>query len=194
MTAREQVEYTALRTTILQRGTARVCIFAGGIVAWGALATTTAAVSSAPLLTLVPLVVLAAVFEAVFALHIGVERVGRYIQVFYETQASEQRSATPSAPETPGSGWEHVAMSFGRPAGAAGVDPLFTAVFLLADALNMVPALIPGPTQAELIFVGGAHVLLVLRLVAARAVAARQRSIDLARFRELRERGLGTRD
>jgi hypothetical protein len=189
LTAREQVEYTALRTTILQRGTTRVCIFAGGIVAWGALATATAAVSSAPVLSLVPLVVLAAVFEAVFALHIGVERVGRYLQVFYEALPDESSPSTPAGRETTGSRWEHVAMNFGRPAGAASADALFTAVFLLAGALNMVPALIPGPTQAELIFVGGAHALFVVRLVAARAAAAKQRSIDLARFQELSGRG-----
>src|SRR4051812_38040687 len=75
----EQVEYTALRATIRERGTARVCIFAGGIVAWGAVATATAALASTPVSTLLPLVVLAAIFEAVFALHVGVERVGRYL-------------------------------------------------------------------------------------------------------------------
>ena len=37
-----------------------------------------------PLATLVPLLVLAAAFECVFALHVGIERVGRYLQVFYE--------------------------------------------------------------------------------------------------------------
>jgi hypothetical protein len=176
LTAREQAEYTALRATIRERGTARVCIFAGGIVGWSALATATAAVASAPIATLLPLVVLAAIFEAVFALHVGVERVGRYLQVFYETQPDECR-------------WEHAAMSFGRPAGAATADALFTAVFLLADLLNLVPALILGPTQAELIFVGGAHALLVVRLIAARAAAGKQRSIDLARFQDLRRPG-----
>jgi hypothetical protein len=176
----EQVEYTALRATIRERGTARVCIFAAGIVAWGAVATATAALASTPVSTLLPLVVLAAIFEAVFALHIGVERIGRYLQVFYET-----------GPDTPR--WEHAAMAFGRPSGAVGLDALFTAVFLLACALNLIPALIIGPTPPELIFVGGAHALFVVRLVAARAGARAQRAVDLARFRELR-RHEGTGD
>jgi hypothetical protein len=180
LTAREQVEYTELRATIRERGTARVCIVAGGMVGWGALATATAAVASAPVATILPLVALAAIFEAVFALHVGVERVGRYIQVFYESASDDPASST-----TPPA-WEHAAMSFGRPAGAATADPLFIALFLLAGLVNLVPALILGPTQAELIFVAGAHTLFVVRLVAARAAAGRQRSIDLARFNQLR--------
>jgi len=175
LTAREQVEYTALRATIRERGTARVCIFAGGLVAWGALAITTAAVAAAPISSLLSLGVLAAIFESVFALHVGVERVGRYLQVFYETQPGERR-------------WEHAAMEFGRPAGAATADALFTAVFAVAALLNLLPALVLGPTSSELIFVGGGHALFIVRLLAARAVARKQRSIDLARFRELRER------
>ena len=54
-----------------------------------------------------PLLALAGVFEAVFALHTGVERVGRYIQVFYESE-------TPDS-----SNWEYTAMAFGRPFPAA---------------------------------------------------------------------------
>src|SRR6185295_1240019 len=123
----------------------------------------------APVATLIPLVVLAALFEAVFALHVGVERVGRYLQVFHE-------------PAAEGSGWEHTAMAFGRVPGAATTDALFTAVFLIAAACNIIPALIIGPTQPELIFVGGGHALFALRLLAARAAAGRQRAIDLRRF------------
>jgi len=175
LTPREQVEYTALRATIRERGTARVCIFVGGLVGWGALATTTAAVAPAPVGSLLPLGVLAGVFEGVFALHTGVERVGRYLQVFYETQSGERR-------------WEHAAMAFGRPAGASTLDPLFTAIFLVAALLNLVPALVLGPTSSELIFVGGAHALFAVRLAAARSAARKQRAIDLARFRELRDR------
>jgi hypothetical protein len=188
LTGREQVEYTALRATIRERGTVRICTFAGGIVAWGALAVATAAVASTPIATLLPLLALAAVFEAVFALHIGVERVGRYLQVFYESDEDD-------------AAWEHVAMSFGRPAGAVGLDPVFTAVFLLAGGFNLIPALVIGPTTPELIFVGGAHALLAVRVIAARAGARAQRKVDLARFRELRtsgtrvrESGAGSRD
>src|SRR5262249_30613860 len=61
------LEYSALRATIRERGTARFCIFAFGIAAWGALAIATAALATAPVATLLPLVVLGGVFEAVYA-------------------------------------------------------------------------------------------------------------------------------
>ncbi|MBI3401956.1 MAG: hypothetical protein HY048_11090 [Acidobacteria bacterium] len=171
MTTREDTEYQALRATIRQRGTARVCTFVAGVVAWAALALATAAVTSAPVATLLPLLVLAATFEAVFSLHVGVERVGRYLQVFHETG---------------GAGWEHAAMAFGRPAGAAAPDPLFVVPFLIATLFNAAPVMIAQPVPVELIFVGGAHALVVLRLGMARAVAARQRAVDLARFQQLK--------
>lgn len=180
LTPREQVEYTELRATIRQRGTARICIFAAGVATWGALTVATAALASTPLATLLPLLVLTAVFEAVFALHVGVERVGRYLQVFYETEDDVARPA--AAPRS----WEHAAMNFGRPRGAVGADALFTIVFVLAAVFNVAPALILEPTRAEQVFVGGAHALFVVRLLAARAGARNQRPIDLDRFRELR--------
>jgi hypothetical protein len=189
LTPREQVEYTELRATIRERGTARVCIFAAGLAAWGALAVATAALAATPLATLLPLLVLAGVFEAVFALHVGVERVGRYLQVFYETADAATQPATAVARS-----WEHAAMRFGRPRGAVAADPLFTIVFALAAVFNVAPALILDPTRAEQVFVGGAHALFAVRLVAARAGARTQRAIDLARFGELRERGLGIGD
>ena len=185
LTPREQVEYTELRATIRERGTARICIFAAGVAVWGALSVATAALASTPLATLLPLLVLAAVFEAVFALHIGVERVGRYLQVFYET-AGGGTAGTPVARS-----WEHAAMRFGRPRAAVAADALFTIVFALAGVFNLAPALILDPTRSEQAFVGGAHALFFVRLVAARAGARTQRAIDLARFQELREKGLG---
>jgi hypothetical protein len=172
MTASGPDEYNALRATIRERGTARVCVFAAGIAVWAAIVIATAVLASTPLATLLPLLVLAAVFEAIYALHVGVERIGRYIQVFHETDASR--------------GWEHAAMAFGRPKGAASVDPLFVMVFLLAGLFNIAPALILQPATEELVFVGGAHVLFALRLIVARSAAARQRAIDLARFQQIK--------
>jgi len=172
MTERERVEYSALRSTIRERGTARVYIFAGGIATWGALTIATAALASTPLATLLPLLVLTAVFEAIFALHVGVERIGRYLQVFYEAEGTAR--------------WEHTAMAFGRPAGAATTDALFLVPFLLAALFNVAPALVVEPTRPELIFIGGAHALFVLRLIVAREAARRQRAIDLERFQRLK--------
>ncbi|HKB46516.1 MAG TPA: hypothetical protein VKC57_02395 [Ktedonobacterales bacterium] len=183
MTAREQEEYSALRATIRERGTARVCLFAGGIAAWTAATIATAALASTPLATLLPLLLLAAVFEAVFTLHVGVERIGRYLQVFYETDPS----APPASPALPGlPKWEHAAMAFGRPPGAATTDALFTVPFLLAALFNAAPALITDPARVELVFIGGAHALFVLRLLVARHASGQQRAIDLERFQQLK--------
>ena len=168
----DQDEYRALRATIRERGTARICLFGGGVVAWAALTLATAALASTPVATLLPLLVLAALFEAIYALHVGVERIGRYIQVFHEDDGHQ--------------GWEHIAMAFGRPAGAASVDALFTTPFALAAVFNIAPAFLVRPTIEEIVFVTGAHALFLLRLLVARATAARQRAIDLERFAQLK--------
>jgi hypothetical protein len=184
MTSLEQDEYQALRATIRERGTARVCVFAGGMAAWAAVAIASAALASTPVATLLPLLVLASVFEAVFALHVGVERIGRYIQVFHEAGRSDGSGGASGS-----RGWEHTAMAFGRPSGAVTTDALFTVPFLLAVLFNVAPAMILAPARVELVFVGGAHALFVLRLVAARYAASRQRAVDLERFTELKTNG-----
>ena len=184
MTAREQEEYSALRATIRERGTARVCVFAGGIAAWAAAMIATAALTSTPVATLLPLLVLASVFEAVFALHVGVERIGRYLQLFHEADGTGG-SYGAGGSDGP-AGWEHAAMAFGRPAGAAATDALFTVPFLLAALFNAAPALMLEPARVELVFVGGAHALFVLRLLVARQAAGKQRAIDLERFQQLK--------
>lgn len=183
MIGRELDEYKALRATIRERGTARVWIFAAGIAAWAAATIATAALASTPVATLLPLLLLASVFEAVFALHVGVERIGRYIQVFHEPDGT----AEPAGDGT--SGWEHAAMAFGRPSGAASADALFTVPFLLAGIFNAAPALIVDPTRVELVFVGGAHALFALRLLVARQAAGKQRAIDLQRFQQIKTGG-----
>jgi hypothetical protein len=73
-------------------------------------------------------------------------------------------------------------MAFGRPKGAASLDALFTVPFLLATAVNIAPAVYLGPTREEIIFVAGGHALFLVRLVFARATAAKQRQVDLERF------------
>jgi hypothetical protein len=141
----------------------------------------------------------------VFALHVGVERIGRYLQVFHEADGSDGLGGTDGSDESgrpdgsggsgrsgesSGSGglwgWEHAAMAFGRPAGAVTSDALFTVPFLIAAFINAAPALIADPARVELVFVGGAHALFVLRLISARQAAGRQRAIDLERFQKLK--------
>src|SRR5262245_19167345 len=168
MSAPEQEEYRSLRATIRERGTARVWIFVIGMVAWSSLTLATATLLAVPLATLVPLLTLAATFEAVYALHVGVERIGRYLEVFYDDA------------------WETAAMTFGRPRGAAVLDALFTPVFTLALLFNFVPVLIAQPVLEEWVFVGGAHALFAVRLAFAKLTASKQRAIDRERYSDLK--------
>jgi len=170
MTPAEQEEYRSLRATIRERGTARIWVFVVGIIGWAALITATAALASLPVATLLPLLVLVAVFEAVFSLHVGVERIGRYVQVFLEND----------------SGWEHAAMAFGQPLRGTRVDPLFSTCFLIAIQMKYVPVLLAEPVAIELWVVGAAHAIVAIRVVLARRSAARQRAADLKRFVELK--------
>lgn len=171
MTPRALEEYKALRATIGQRGTARVWLFTVGLIAWAALTITTAALAALPVATLLPLLVLAAVFEAVLSLHTGVERIGRYVQVAFE-------EGDP--------GWEQAAMSFGPALHGARTDPLFAWFFAGATVLNFVPAVIAEPAPLEVAVVGSAHLLFLVRLVLARRAASRQRGVELERFRQMR--------
>lgn len=166
-------EFAALRATIRERGTRRVSLVVATVIAWAVLCLATEIWIATPVATLIPLLVLAAGFEAVFALHVGVERIGRYLQVEYE--------GTPEGPA-----WEHTAMRFGAaPGPAAGaVDPLFSGLFILATALNIVPAVLSTVGveggAIELGVFGAVHLALILRIFRARAYAAKQRALDLA--------------
>jgi hypothetical protein len=170
MRTQQQEEYRALRATIRQRGTAKVWILLIGMIGWAALTTATAALASLPVATFLPLLVLSVTFEAVFNLHVGVERIGRYLQVFHEDET----------------GWEHTAMAFGRPLKGTGTDPLFIAHFLIATVLNVVPALLAEPVQLEITVVGTVHLLFVLRVLIARHSASKQRAADLRRFEDMK--------
>jgi hypothetical protein len=175
MTPRELEEYSALRATIRERGTARVWIFLAGFTVWAALTITTAALASLPVATLLPLLVLSAAFEIVFALHTGVERIGRYIQVFFEAPGER--------------GWEHTAMAFGRAFPGGGSDPLFAPYFALATVLNLVPAALARPVAIEWLVVGLPHILFVAHLWRGRRRSAVQRAVDLERFEKLKSAG-----
>ena len=168
MIPRERDEYRSLRATIRTRGTARVWVFFAGLTTWASLAIATAALMPVPMATLIPLVVLAAAFEGVFALHVGIERLGRYLQVFHQDT------------------WEQISMTFGTPLAGTGTDPLFVVIFGLATVLNFTQVLVAGPVAVELIVIGAAHSLFLGRLVAARRAARRQRTADLERFQQLR--------
>jgi hypothetical protein len=131
---------------------------------------------STSIAALLPLVVLAGGFEAVASLHLGVERIGRYIQVRYEGEI-------PGAARTPLT-WEQAAMAWGRRFPGTGTDPLFGVIFYLATALNFVPVALTG-VAPELAALALAHLLFATRVWRVRALAAQQRVEDLARYQEL---------
>jgi hypothetical protein len=176
MTPRELEEYRALRATILDRGTARHWILVAGVGGWAALAIAVAALAAAPVATLLPLLFLAATFEAIVALHTGVERVGRYLQVFHETAPGD-------------AAWEHVAMAYGRTFGGGGIDALFSPIFWAATLFNFIPVMLSGPVAVDWAVVGAVHVLFAVRVGAARRQSGRQRAVDLQRFEQLKQQG-----
>jgi len=166
-------EFTALRATIASRGTARMVLLPVVVVSWACLAIVVVLFGDLPVAALPPLAILVAGFEAINALHVGVERIGRYLQVFYEG-----RSETPA--------WETSAMAAAPRLRGGGVDPLFTVVFAAAAILNMTTALVPEPTPVETLVIGGFHAAFLLRVARARQQASSQRARDLRAFQEVR--------
>jgi hypothetical protein len=113
------------------------------------------------------------VFEVIFAVHTGVERIGRYVQVYFEDAEETAR-------------WENVAMAYGRAFPGGGIDALFTPMFWVAALLNFIPAMLSGPMAIDWVVVGAVHGLFVVRVWSARRQAGRQRALDLERFSKLK--------
>ena len=168
-------EYTVLRHTIASRGTARITLLPVTLIGWALVAGTLSVLGNNPAMSLFPLAVLAGGFEAIHAMHVGVERIGRYLQVFYEGSADVPR-------------WETTAMAIGPALPGGGVDPLFSVIFTLATLLNLMAAIVPGPTRLELSVIGLMHGAFLLRLVRARWAATRQRTVDLESYRAVKMR------
>ncbi len=166
-----ELEYRALRETIATRGTVRIILFPVTLVAWGGVAVTLLLLGPIPIGSVFPLAVLVAGFEGIHALHVGVERIGRYLQVFYEGGGLD------------GPRWETTAMAVGPALPGGGIDPLFTMVFAGATVLNALAALLPFPTPVELAAVGALHAAFLVRIARARDAAARQRAEELESLR-----------
>ncbi len=175
-------EYRALRSTIQQRGSLRLLVAGLTFVAWATFAFAVSVWASVSALTLLPLLVLVTGFEVVFATHVGVERIGRYLQARFEGDGTEPPS------------WEHAAMAIGSKASAgSGIDPLFGPQFVLATLLNLIPVgllsvtegfTLPGGIPVEVAVYGMLHLLFVWRVFLARRYASRQRSRDLELFKQ----------
>ena len=139
-------------------------------IGWAGAAIATAAVITTAIGTLVPLMILAAGFEAIYALHVNVERIGRYLQVFHEQDG----------------GWEQVAMRFSASFPGTAPDPLFSQLFVLGTSVNFLPAALWGEEPLEIGIIAILHLVVIYRNRTARAAAVRERAADLQRFQGLR--------
>lgn len=139
--------------------------------AWAAVALAVLVLNDTPVASLLPLAVLAGGFEAIHALHVGVERIGRYLQVYYEQGAGLPR-------------WETTAMAVGPALPGGGIDPLFSVIFVCAAMVNLLPVVTDTPLLDTALAVI-AHAAFVFRVVRARGAAARQRAVELESFRAL---------
>jgi len=165
-----EAEYLALRATIRERGTARLAVAWLTLVVW---AVTASRLMMMPVAALFPLFILAAGFEVVYALHLNVERIGRYLEVFHERG------------DAGGAGWETVATAYAGSFRASGPDALFSRLFLIATLLNYLGVAFTASPPLSIV-IGGAHALFAVRVLLARRVAGRQRQDDLTRYRRLR--------
>lgn len=171
-------EFRELRATIRERGSLRHLTTLITFSVWGATMLWSASALGAPVFLLAPLIVLAAGFEVGLALHVGVERIGRYLQVRYEAN-----SGTLVA-------WERTAMALKVPGG--GIDPLFLRLYLVTLTVNLlfgvwVAAGLQSQAQDSAVLIelgvfGLFHVVTASRWLSAARYARTQRWRELSAF------------
>ena len=175
-------EYRALRDAITARSHLRAGLALAGFVAWAALLAAVLVALPVPVAAILPLMLLLVTFEVIRPLHFGAERIGRYLQVFYEEAAEG-----PDGPlDTPA--WERTAMRFGAAVPGAAGHPLFVPLFALADLVNFLGVILPGPVAVDIGWMAVPHVAFLVWLLRADRAMRSQRETDLARYRELRDR------
>jgi len=171
-----QSEFMVLRQTIAMRGTVRMALLPITVIGWTSVTVALlrgGAQTLSPLFCLISLSVLIGGFEAIHALNVGVERIGRYLQVYYE--------GTQEGPT-----WETTAMAVGPGLPGGGIDPLFTVVFAALTALNLVLAVPELQSFRTYGVVLPLHAIFWVRMVRARGAAARQRAVDLETFKAIK--------
>ena len=169
------VEFSVLRQTIALRGTVRMALVPLTCVGWAVLTLLVVLYGGPPVASIMSLAVLVGGFEAVHALHVGAERIGRYLQVYYET--------IPDGPR-----WETAVMTVGPALPGGGIDPLFSVVCVGTTIVNMFHALVASVTPVELGVIALLHVGFVFRIVRARLAATRQRAVELESFKAMQSR------
>jgi hypothetical protein len=176
-------EYRVLRETIAARGTVRPIIALAGLVGWAVILTAVLVWIPYPVAAIIPLLVLLVTFEVIRPLHFGAERIGRYLQVFYEEDGQ------PGRPLGDAPAWERVAMSLSAVPGTGG-HPLFVPIFFLATIANTLPVLLAQPpaTPIELAAMGVPHAAFLIWLLNADRAMRTQRASELDQFRSLRDR------
>ncbi len=180
-------EYKALRATIRERGSLRFLVAAITFSVWAAAAIAIAAYVVIPMFAVAPLVVLAAGFEITFAIHVGVERIGRFVQLRYE---SIDGPAGPS--------WERTAMALRLSSG--GAHSLFLPAFLVAATVNWLLGLMlilgaASPDElrgvgTEIVLFGACHAVAIARWLGAARFARQQRLVDLEAMSKLLVSGI----
>lgn len=183
MTDLQTHEFRSLRDAVAARGRWRSLLTLLGLLAWAAILTATLVLLPYPVVSVVPLMVLVATFEVIRPLHVGAERIGRYLQVFHEGPAT----AGPIAPPA----WERTAMALGAAVPGAAGHPLMAPVFALATLVNLLAVLLPGPVPMELALLAVPHAAFLGWLALADRAMRAQRVRELERFRGLRETGTG---
>jgi hypothetical protein len=176
-------EYRVLRETIATRGTVRPVLVLAGLFGWAVILTAVLVWIPYPVAAIIPLLVLLVTFEVIRPLHFGAERIGRYLQVFYEEDGQPGRPLG----DTPA--WERVAMSLSAVPGTGG-HPLFVPIFFLATIVNTLPVLLAQPpaTPIELAAMGVPHAAFLIWLLNADRAMRSQRAAELEQFRALRDR------
>ena len=173
-------EYAALRETIRARAGARPWAVLAGISAWAGLLMSVLIWLPNPIVAVVPLLVLLTTFEVTRSLHQTVERIGRYLQAFYEEHAGADAALTTPA-------WERTAMLLGPTVPGAGGHPFFLVVFLLATLINFLAVILPAPMTIEIATLALPHAAFIIWLLYCDRRMRRQRATELARYRALKK-------
>lgn len=173
------IEFETLRLTIASRGTARLVLFLTGVGLWAVALLAILIALPNPIASIVPLILLLATFEAARMSSAGVERIGRYLQVFYERPALDQAPLVTPA-------WEHTAMRLGPRVPGTGGHPLFLPFLSLATVVNFLAVLLPGPVPAELTGAGIVHLAFIAWMLYVDRGMRRQRAHELERFMEMK--------
>jgi hypothetical protein len=172
----QSIEFRVLRDTIRARGGLRLTLALAGLSIWALTLVAVLGWLPNPIAGTIPLLLLAATFEVNRSLHLGVERIGRYLQVFYE-ESQVPRSGAPA--------WEQTAMDFGPTAPGAGGHPLLLPLFIFATLINFLSVVLPGPIPLELGVMAVPHGSFVIWTLYADKGMRQQRTRELEQYRAL---------